>query len=163
MAETDAGTNTGTKGPKHTPAAEKPRGRRKTAIGYVVSDKIWAAFREAQKVMARVQLASGAKRVMTLHNEPLIMTSEADLARIDDAPYAPNRVAVFSAHQMGGCGMSDEPKRGVVRSEDLRHHQLENLHVIDGSVFPTSCGVNPQLSIYGLAHLMATRLIEGWS
>ena len=29
-----------TKGPKHTPRAEKPRGRRKTAIGYVVSDKM---------------------------------------------------------------------------------------------------------------------------
>ncbi|MGB8402598.1 MAG: 30S ribosomal protein S17 [Mycobacterium sp.] len=28
------------KGPKHTPATEKPRGRRKTAIGYVVSDKM---------------------------------------------------------------------------------------------------------------------------
>lgn len=36
MAETKAGT----KGPKHTPATEKPRGRRKTAIGYVVSDKM---------------------------------------------------------------------------------------------------------------------------
>ncbi len=29
-----------TKGAKHTPATEKPRGRRKTAIGYVVSDKM---------------------------------------------------------------------------------------------------------------------------
>ena len=28
------------KGPKHTPRAEKPRGRRKTRIGYVVSDKM---------------------------------------------------------------------------------------------------------------------------
>ncbi len=28
------------KGPKYTPAAEKPRGRRKTVIGYVVSDKM---------------------------------------------------------------------------------------------------------------------------
>ena len=36
MAETKAGT----KGPKHTPATEKPRGARKTAIGYVVSDKM---------------------------------------------------------------------------------------------------------------------------
>ena len=27
-------------GPEHTPATEKPRGRRKTAIGYVVSDKM---------------------------------------------------------------------------------------------------------------------------
>jgi len=29
-----------TKGPKHTPATETERGRRKTAIGYVVSDKM---------------------------------------------------------------------------------------------------------------------------
>jgi small subunit ribosomal protein S17 len=30
----------GEKGPKRTPRTEKPRGRRKTAIGYVVSDKM---------------------------------------------------------------------------------------------------------------------------
>jgi small subunit ribosomal protein S17 len=35
-----ADKTTGTKGPRHTPATEKPRGRRKTAIGYVVSDKM---------------------------------------------------------------------------------------------------------------------------
>ena len=29
-----------TKGPKNTPATPKPRGRRKTRIGYVVSDKM---------------------------------------------------------------------------------------------------------------------------
>src|ERR1700755_1921267 len=29
-----------TKGPQHTPRTEKPRGRRKTVIGYVVSDKM---------------------------------------------------------------------------------------------------------------------------
>src|SRR5690625_174787 len=29
-----------TKGPKHTPRIERPRGRRKTRIGYVVSDKM---------------------------------------------------------------------------------------------------------------------------
>ena len=137
-----------------------PSGR--PALDYVVSDKTWAAFREAQKVLARVQLASGAKRVMTLHTEPVIMASEAEVAKLDDAPFAPNRVGVFSAHQMGGCGMSDDPKRGVVRSEDLRHHQVENLHVVDGSVFPTSCGVNPQLSIYGLSRLIAHRLAAAW-
>jgi len=59
---------------------------------------------------------------------------------------------------MGGCAMGDDPKTSVVRSEDLRHHTIKNLHVIDGSVFPTSLGVNPQESIYGLARLMATRL-----
>jgi small subunit ribosomal protein S17 len=36
-ASKSAGTG---KGPKHTPRTPKPRGRRKTRIGYVVSDKM---------------------------------------------------------------------------------------------------------------------------
>jgi len=33
-------TSGNAKGPKHTPSTPKPRGRRKTRIGYVVSDKM---------------------------------------------------------------------------------------------------------------------------
>ena len=51
---------------------------------------------------------------------------------------------------MGGCAIGDSPARGVVDHRG-RHFQLENLTVSDGSVFPTSIGANPQLSIYGLA------------
>ncbi|MCK6547670.1 GMC family oxidoreductase [Myxococcota bacterium] len=134
-----------------------PSGR--PQLDYEISPKVWAALREGQKVLAKLQLASGAKLVGTFHSPPIEMKSDADVAQLDAAPFAPNRVGVFSAHIMGGCGMSDDPKRGVVRSEDLRHHQVDNLHVIDGSVFPTSTGVNPQLSIYGLAHLATTRLL----
>ena len=36
------------------------------------------------------------------------------------------------------------------------------LYVCDGSLFPTSLGVNPQESIYGLAHLMASRWAGTW-
>ena len=37
---TKAPAKKGEAGPKHTPRTEKPRGRRKTRIGYVVSDKM---------------------------------------------------------------------------------------------------------------------------
>ncbi|MNN89029.1 6'''-hydroxyparomomycin C oxidase [compost metagenome] len=50
---------------------------------------------------------------------------------------------------MGGCAMSDDPARGVVDSQG-RHHHLSNLSVLDGSVFPTSIGANPQLSVFAL-------------
>jgi choline dehydrogenase-like flavoprotein len=59
---------------------------------------------------------------------------------------------------MGGCAMGGDAARSVVRS-DLRHHHIENLFVIDGSVFPTSLGVNPQLSIYGLASWAAPHVL----
>lgn len=132
-------------------------------LDYTVSPKIWAAVREAQRSLARIHLAAGARQSVTGHTHPIVIEREADLAKLDAADYGPNKVGMYSAHVMGGAGMSDDPRRGVVRPEDLRHHQLDNLHVVDGSVFPTSLGVNPQESIYGLAHLVAGRLAEAWT
>lgn len=40
------------------------------------------------------------------------------------------------------------------------YYGLENLSVFDGSVFPTSIGANPQLSIYGLVAKLVTQLAE---
>jgi choline dehydrogenase-like flavoprotein len=57
---------------------------------------------------------------------------------------------------MGGCAMAGRPELGVVQP-DGRHWQLDHLSVHDGSIFPTSIGANPQLSVYGLA----TRLAAG--
>jgi choline dehydrogenase-like flavoprotein len=51
---------------------------------------------------------------------------------------------------MGGCAMGREPRSSVV-DESGRHHQLANVSVHDGSVFPTSVAASPQLSIYALA------------
>lgn len=127
-------------------------------LDYVIAPKIWKAFREAQKVIAKIQLATGAKRAITFHDPLHEMKTDADVARIDELPFGPHKTAVFSAHIMGGAGMSDDPKQGVVRSEDMRHHQVANLHVVDGSTFPTGLGVNPQESIYGVARLAATRI-----
>jgi len=127
-------------------------------IDYPIVPKLWSAFRFAQKRLAEAQFASGAKKVMTLHEEPVVMVGKVDEAAIDAARWEIGSVPVFTAHQMGGCTMGDDPKTSVVRSEDLRHHAIKNLHVVDGSVFPTSLGVNPQESIYGLARLMATRI-----
>ena len=64
---------------------------------------------------------------------------------------------VVSAHVMGGCAMAADAARGVVRPDGV-HWQIENLSVHDGSLFPTSIGANPQLSIYGIVNRLATAL-----
>jgi choline dehydrogenase-like flavoprotein len=46
---------------------------------------------------------------------------------------------------------------------DGRHWQVENLSVHDGSLFPTSIGANPQLSVYGLVNMLATGLARSLS
>ena len=35
---------------------------------------------------------------------------------------------------------------------ELRHWEVPNLFVVDGSVLPASLGVNPSMSIYALSH-----------
>lgn len=127
-------------------------------LDYPFVPRVWEGLREGLKTLCRVNLAAGAELVRTPHDPPFQIRSEKDVARIDSLPFEPCRLPLFTAHLMGGCAMGSDPRTAVVRPADLRHHRIENLHVIDGSVFPTSLGVNPQLSIYGLAHLVASRI-----
>jgi len=66
---------------------------------------------------------------------------------------------VVSAHVMGGCGLSGSEAQGVVQPDGM-HWQLDNLSVHDGSLFPTSIGANPQLSIYGIVNRLAQGLAK---
>jgi choline dehydrogenase-like flavoprotein len=124
-----------------------------------LSYPLGAAHREAAvdaiTNMARLQLAAGASEVMTLHDPPLVIRNQGDLAQIARADFGPNRHTLFSAHQMGGCAMGGDPRSSVVDGHG-RHHDYDNLWITDGSIFPTSLGVNPQLSIYAHARLFAT-------
>ena len=66
---------------------------------------------------------------------------------------------MVSAHVMGGCGMAAKASQGVVRRGAV-HWQVDNLSVHDGSIFPTSIGANPQLSIYGIVNRQAQQLVR---
>lgn len=120
-------------------------------LDYPIRPPLVEAFRAGHAALAEVHLAAGAAEVYTLHREPRRLRSTADLARLADAPYGAHEHAIFTAHQMGGCPMGEDPARAVVRS-DLRHHTVPNLFVVDGSVLPTALGVNPSETIYALAH-----------
>jgi choline dehydrogenase-like flavoprotein len=119
-------------------------------LDYPFTERMYECFRAGMKAIARIHLANGAREIVSFHVEPLSIKAERDLTRIDEAPLGPNRLAVFTAHQMGGCPMGTDPARSVVNPQ-LRHHVVENLFVVDGSVFPTSLGVNPMESIYAMA------------
>lgn len=62
-----------------------------------------------------------------------------------------------TAHLLGGCRMGTDPTRSVVNA-DGRSHDIPNLFVCDGSVFPTSTGVNPSLTIEAIAARTADRI-----
>ena len=127
-------------------------------LDYNISSYVWDGMRHALLVMAEVQFAAGAKIVMPLHEDARPYRNWADARRaITSLPMQTLRTRVASAHVMGGCTMGADARSAVTRA-DGRHHQLENLWVFDGSVFPTSIGANPQLSIYAMVARNATRL-----
>jgi choline dehydrogenase len=129
-------------------------------LDYELSDYVWDGVRRAWLSMAELQFAAGAKTVRVAHLDSANYTSWAEAKqRIPDLALKKFRTTLFTAHLMGGCAMSQNPKRGVVDSQGT-HHQIANLSVLDGSVFPTSIGANPQLSIYALAAQNATVLVE---
>jgi choline dehydrogenase len=125
---------------------------------YDPSDYVWDGARRAYLSMVEAQFAAGAVQVRPAHLDAPYFTSWNEAKRaIAELPMKKFRTVLFTAHQMGGCAMSENPTRGVVNSRG-RHHQVANLSVLDGSVFPTSIGANPQLSIYALTAQNATAL-----
>lgn len=129
-------------------------------LDYRISDFIWDGLRRAFLSMAELQFAAGARQVHPIHADARPYRTWTEAKReISQLPMETLRTRVVCAHVMGGCAMGEDPETAVVNSEG-RHHQLENLSVIDGSLFPTSVGANPQLSIYALAAKLATHLGE---
>lgn len=121
------------------------------AVDYPIGPHLIEAFAASHEAMARIELAAGARYAISTHIEPVRVTREGDLARLAAAPYGALEHAIFTAHQMGGCAMGEDRDTSVVSSE-LRHHHVQNLFVVDGSVFPTALGVNPSNTIYAMAH-----------
>ncbi len=73
---------------------------------------------------------------------------------------------MVSVHPLGGCGMSDDPRSGVInhkgqvydcacggdidpQTSEMRVH--EGLYVSDGAIFPTAIACNPYLTISAMA------------
>ena len=69
----------------------------------------------------------------------------------------PLGLAPASRHVMGTCRMGTDPATSVV-DRDSHFHDLENLMCADSSVFTTSAGYNPTLTLVALAHRAAGRL-----
>lgn len=62
-----------------------------------------------------------------------------------------------SSHLLGTCRMGDDPSDSVTDA-DGRTWAIPNLWICDGSLFPTSGGVNPSLTIQALACRIGDRI-----
>lgn len=63
-------------------------------------------------------------------------------------------------HELGGARMGNDPRRSVV-DKFCRSHDVPNLYVVDGSVFPSASEKNPTHTIMALAARTADHIALG--
>jgi choline dehydrogenase-like flavoprotein len=127
-------------------------------LDYSMTRYLWEGARRAYLAMAEIQFAAGAQLVMPLHESARAARGWREAkAAIEALPMQALEARVVSAHVMGGCAMGKDARSAVVDPLG-RHHHVENLSVHDGSLFPTSLGANPQLTIYAIAARLSQAL-----
>ncbi len=130
-------------------------------LSYEVSKRDSAKMVEGMKAAARVLFAAGATKVLTSHRRRTVLQGERDLHLIDERGVSPGGLSVGSGHPQGGNRMGGDPGTAVVDSHS-KVYGFENLFVCDASVFPTSIGVNPQVTVMALAARASDHIGENW-
>lgn len=107
----------------------------------------------------KIWLAAGALRVLPATTSGAEFTHANQVERLEELVVEAEDLSFGSAHPQGGNPMSDDKAIGAVGT-DFRVHGFKNLYVADASLFPTSLGVNPQLTIMAMAHMAAERIAK---
>jgi hypothetical protein len=147
----------------------------RTRIDYRLDGRGIATLRHGLVSMAGIARAAGARQILAAGTPPrwhgrdgAATGAEArQFAVFEDAlrafDFAPNRGAVFSAHQMGSVrmgGPADHPCDPGGRVRSGGGAVVPGLYVGDGSLFPTGLGVNPMITVMALARRVA-RTVAG--
>lgn len=117
----------------------------------------------AAEKAVEVMFAAGAREVLLPSEEPVgpletpWFHHPSEAAYCADLKFAPHATVLGSSHAQGTLKMGEDPTTSAVNARCESHH-VRNLMVCDSSVFPTSCGVNPMLSVLTLARYQGRRL-----
>jgi hypothetical protein len=127
-------------------------------IRYDLCPQDVATFRRGIELLCELYTAAGAEILFP----PLEGLGE--LRAGDLEPLRAHRelrardLALMAFHPLGTARADARPAHGVVDG-DLKLHGAEGVYVADGSVVPSSIGVNPQITIMALATRLAYHLL----
>jgi choline dehydrogenase-like flavoprotein len=133
--------------------SDSSRGRVRTMAGrpwitYDLDERDLARFRIGIGHMRELFESAGAREVYL----PLPEDTPPEGVRARD-------LRLMAFHPLGTARADANPAHGVVDS-NLQLHGIEGLYIADGSVVPSSLGVNPQITIMALATRLAYHLLE---
>ena len=136
-------------------ATVKAKGLLGRDIDYEPTEEDFNSLMDALTKVSEIYLNGGATRVMPNTFNYYEYCDIPDLKeRIRKDVKASRDISTGTGHPQGGNVMSSDPATGVV-DIGFKVFGFDNLFVCDASVFPTSLGVNPQVTVMALAHYAA--------
>ncbi len=115
---------------------------------------------KGMEFMSRIYFEAGAIEVnLALPGvAPLKTMAEVEkLCRSTDIPV--DKLGLYASHPMGTARMHAEAAHGVVKPTG-ESHQIQNLFLADASIFPSSLGVNPQITVMTLSTMISRGVLK---
>lgn len=139
---------------RHVPGAPRP------SITYDIGRGDLRRLQHATATLAEMFFAAGATRVYpAIRGVPPVLRSLDDVPQVRAAKIEVTDIPSGSNHVFGTMPMGDDPTVSATGS-DGAVHGIDDLYVSDSSLFPTSPGVNPMLTIWAVAHKIGQQLAE---
>jgi choline dehydrogenase-like flavoprotein len=110
-------------------------------------------------VLGEIAFAGGAREVLIPVFGSGTIKKRKDLDFLLENKIPASRVECMAFHPLGSARMATRPEAGVVKPTG-ETWAVENLFVCDGSILPTSIGVNSQLPIMSVAMMLARGLVS---
>ena len=105
---------------------------------------------------ARVLFAGGARQVTAPIHRVGLVDNVADFEAMV-RPRVITDFTMYASHPMATCRMGLDPQTSVIDPTG-QAHGLAGLYLADSSIFPSSLGVNPQLTTMAMATIIGRRL-----
>ena len=132
---------------------------REPILWYRMAPRDLARVRRLITILGEIAFASGAHTVFPpVFGVPGI-NSLRELRRLEHEPMDARRIECMAFHPLGSARIGRDPSSSVV-SLSGECHDVQGLYVADGSVLPTSIGVNSQVPVLAMATRIAWRIRE---
>jgi choline dehydrogenase-like flavoprotein len=119
-------------------------------IKYKPSKKDFNTLLEGIELASEILFASGAESVMPNTFKYYEFKAVEEAKKLHQYIKDPSEITLGTGHPQGGNIIGSSAVTGAVNNE-FKAFGYDNLYVCDASVFPTSVGVNPQMTVMGLA------------
>jgi choline dehydrogenase-like flavoprotein len=107
---------------------------------------------------AEIHFAAGATEVYP-NIARVGVLRPGDLTQFEATSFKPSELRLEAFHPMGTARIAADPGEGACAT-DGSVHGIRDLYVADASLFPTSVGVNPMMTVIAFAKQIARGLAE---